>query len=262
MKNIITEKTKKEINELSTIDFLEKYKDVKVYEKTQLKRDLFFIGNNEPFIDLPEDYYEVIPSDYIVSSSVCYPVFEEDTLIKNAQQLKAINPDLSADEILIGLYRLYPDTVEIQKVINAVELVMNTDCKGIRTKEWKRDDSYWNAEKKVLSWQARQGFARKYRACKKAGIDLNLTLEENAKKTGVPIRRLKEWNDSLEIGLKSEKEILNEKLEQLIIDNPTLSDRKLSELAKQHGLKAGKDKINTLRKKIVECLKNDGDNIL
>lgn len=250
----ISAQLKKEINELSSKEFLNKYKDVIVYEKTQLKRkdnNEFHFGNDKPYIDLPEDYYELIPSDYVVFDSFCYPVFEEDTLVRNTQQLKAINPELSADDILIGVYRIYSDIVDTNKIIEVVETVMNTDCKGLHKKEWKRDDTYWCHNKNELTWQARQGFARKYRACEKAGIDMTLTIEENARRTNIPVRRLKEWNESLNLGLKSEKELENDRLIQLIKENMSLSVRNLVELAKEHGLKAGKDKINKLRNEII-----------
>lgn len=248
---MITNNLKKEINELSSKEFLSKYKDVIVYEKTQLKRDsIFFMGSDEPYRELPDNYYELIPSEVVILDGFPQPVYDVDTLVINTQQLKAINPTLSADDILIGVYRIYCDIVDTNKIIETVETIMNTDCSGVRTKRWKRDDSYWCYTKKELSWQARQGFARKYRACKQAGIDLNLTIEENSRITGVPVRRIKEWNESLEIGLKSEKEINNQKLEDLIRNNPTLSDRKLVELASEQGLKTSKSTINRLRNKL------------
>ena len=239
-----------EYNSLSREEFLSKYKTVKILIETPLK-----IDKDKPFILVDGNNHYELFIKWVVFDGVKMPYYDEADMKKNAIQLKQINENITVEELIIGLYRLYEDVEDLKEQIIEVSIdVINGKYHGLPSgKKWKVNRTYGDWQYINVCPQKRTGLARQaYGLFMAEGlIDPELSIEDNMKIVGCSKATLLKYCEYYEIHLKSAKEINDQKLEQLILENPTLSCRELVELAKENGIKAGKDKINTLRNKML-----------
>lgn len=247
-------------NSLSKEEFLKKYITLShnVYYRTKVTGD-----NDKKYIEIDKNnFYELKCSWIFDKDGNKYPYYEFDKLEINAINLKKINENITAEQMVYTLYKLYDDEAIKEYILEAVDKAINFDNEGETTSRkypFIKNDSNLDFRAIKLDGLTKWNMALKEWRADKATAIVNpeLSLEENLnilhsnpdfeKITKKTLENYCSYNG---ITLKSDKQINDEKLIQLIIDNPTLSDRKLSELAKERGIKGSKSTIANKRKEI------------
>lgn len=232
------------LNDLITLsrnELLNKYKDIKILTSTPVKTD-----NTKSYIKVKDiEYYEV--------------EFDKhgNWIDLNANILRKLNPNITVEELTLGLLRIYP-YMEWDKLYSAaVKSIALNQTVTPTNKKFKINRTFdeFVAVNVPSIERTKKGMADYYFEDIKDNINKKLTVEDNLsimKSKGVRVSKDSLLNACKLCGitLKTNKEVNDEKVIALIKKYHSKSDREIAELCKQNGLKAGKSTINTLRREI------------
>lgn len=232
------------LNDLTILprnEFLNKYKNIKILTSTPVEAD-----NTKSYIKVKDiDYYEI--------------EFDKQGqwIELNANILRKLNPNITVEELTLGLLRIY-HSVDWQTLYTAAvkSIALNQTVTPTKKKfKINRTFDEFVAVNVPSIERTRKGMADYYFEDIKDNINKKLTVEDNLsmmKSKGVRVSKESLLNACKLCGitLKTNKEVNDEKVIALIKKYPSKSDREIAELCKQNGLKAGKSTINTLRREI------------
>lgn len=258
-----------DLNSLTRSEFLRKYLEIYPYINSTVITDDLIRETKEGilFANLKNiDYYEV-PSKFRYNpTSNKKEIFKVEKgnrtkyLMEDALYFIKCIPNITKEYLVTMLinevYKYYNNTdkeLSNYKIISIAKWAM--ELPNINIEPSKRKFKILYAENKMKA----VGVLNKLMKDEEIGenLDLSISLEENIKefkKNGIKItkNRINQFLKDYDIQLKTDKEIRNDAVIQLHIENPSLSSRKLEKLCKENGINITYKTIQSIIKKYTD----------
>lgn len=264
-----------DLNNLSRGEFIEKYRKVYNYRReTPIEYD-----SEKSFVDLTNiDYYEIMNKtkyDSTKKRSIKNKISIGNRckqLFIDAVQFKAINPNMTLEELVAALidevYTFYDNSdgkVTNKAILDCARAVIDGEYTPIKSnKKFKVNKQYFSDNNIYCSVQQRSGKAKQDLKDEMIGefIDLSISFEGNMtilKENGISIKkeRLFQFLERFNITLKTDKELRNQRIIEIYLDNSDKSFYELETICKSEGIKVSYKTINNIVKEYKKTINNN-----
>ena len=270
-----------DLNSMQRSDFISKYYTDRISSHTVITDEMIhYTDNGIVYADLRGvDWYEV-PSKFRFNPTTGKSSISK---VQNGNRTKSLmfdclmflkcNPTISKEELVVALIN------EVYKYYNNSDKELsNYKILGIAKYGWNLKDNIQvkplkkkfkilvsDSMKKIMATGVINKLMKDEQI--EENLDYTKTLEDNIKlmkENGIKItkNRLQQFLKDYEVTLKTDKQIRNEKVLELYLNNPSLSLREMVKLCSENGIKIEKDTISSIIKEFQSVGKNETASIL